>query len=597
MSETGFSIAAACRPLVAALAVPATWAIVAAILAAKAWNRNFLALFSDTDDATRLVVVRDLMGGQNWFDHVAHRLDTPYGADIHWSQLIDLPLSLIIRLFEALVPGQGEHIALFVWPLLLLLPALYLVARLGRRLCGSDGAVVALILAALTLPVSTEFTPGRIDHHNVQMVLVLWLAVETLQALRSNAAALRAGLAAATSLAIGAETALIVCAAIAAFGLAWVMEAHLAPRLVRFGWGFAGAMLANFLIAVGPGDWFVAQCDANSIVFVVAAFGTAMVFSAVARLPFADTAWSGRLAAGLAGAVVVAALVLVLFPACAAGPFAGLDPWLRASWLDRVAEVQPLWTGLVRMTAYAVASALPVLVAIVVVGAQLIGRRGAARRDWLIYGVILVAAGLGLVLQMRGARLAALLAVPGGVALILWLRQIDMARRGWARLAPALAMVPAWLMSAGLGLFVGLSLALPDGRDAAVPPLASCLSAPDLEALSRLTPARIAAPIDLGPYILLMTPHAVVGAPYHRNGDGIGDSYRIFGAPEETARAILARRGIDLIVACDAMLDLSHGDLDAPNNLARRLAAGAPPDWLTPLSGPDAVLRVYRVER
>ena len=41
----------------------------------------------------------------------------------------------------------------------------------------------------------------------------------------------------------------------------------------------------------------------------------------------------------------------------------------------------------------------------------------------------------------------------------------------------------------------------------------------------------------------------------------------------------------------------SHADRDdlADNSLQRRLDAGRPPAWLTPLSPPDAALQVYRV--
>jgi len=44
-----------------------------------------------TDDAMRLVEVRDLLGGQSWFDLTQYRLAPPEGVRMHWSRLIDLP--------------------------------------------------------------------------------------------------------------------------------------------------------------------------------------------------------------------------------------------------------------------------------------------------------------------------------------------------------------------------------------------------------------------------------------------------------------------------------------------------------------------------
>ncbi len=49
-------------------------------------------LIADTDDAMRLVVVHDFLAGQNWYDNVQYRLNTPFGAEIHWSRLVDLPI-------------------------------------------------------------------------------------------------------------------------------------------------------------------------------------------------------------------------------------------------------------------------------------------------------------------------------------------------------------------------------------------------------------------------------------------------------------------------------------------------------------------------
>src|ERR1700752_4875323 len=53
-----------------------------------------------TDDAMRLVDVRDFLAGQSWFDLTQHRLSPPEGVAMHWSRLIDLPLAMLIRAGE-----------------------------------------------------------------------------------------------------------------------------------------------------------------------------------------------------------------------------------------------------------------------------------------------------------------------------------------------------------------------------------------------------------------------------------------------------------------------------------------------------------------
>src|SRR4051812_17445009 len=66
-----------------------------------------------TDDAMRLVQVRDLIGGQGWFDLFQHRLDPP-GASMHWSRVVDVPLAALILLQRPLLGTHGaEAVTLF----------------------------------------------------------------------------------------------------------------------------------------------------------------------------------------------------------------------------------------------------------------------------------------------------------------------------------------------------------------------------------------------------------------------------------------------------------------------------------------------------
>src|SRR5450432_1436580 len=159
------------------------------------------------DDAMRLVEVRDLINGQGWFDLWQYRLDSP-GVLMHWSRLIDLPLTVSILLLKPLIGMQGaEAVTLFLWPLLLFAVALMLVVAIARQM--SDGVITSQIssavLALLAVPALVHFRPGAIDHHNAQIDLLLALILFTLQIERSAVKAALAGLAASLSLAIGVE--------------------------------------------------------------------------------------------------------------------------------------------------------------------------------------------------------------------------------------------------------------------------------------------------------------------------------------------------------------------------------------------------------
>ena len=103
---------------------------------------------------------------------------------------------------------------------------------------------------------------------------------------------------------------------------------------------------------------------------------------------------------------------------------------------------------------------------------------------------------------------------------------------------------------------------------------------------------RVAGFVDQGPAILAYTKHAAIAGPYHRNQEGILDTYDIFAGTD--AQAILQRRGIDYLMICRAAPDWDfyrqHGGLVA------QLATGQVPEWLTPL-GKSGEAELYRINR
>ena len=104
--------------------------------------------------------------------------------------------------------------------------------------------------------------------------------------------------------------------------------------------------------------------------------------------------------------------------------------------------------------------------------------------------------------------------------------------------------------------------------------------------------------IDHGAFVLALTPHAVLGAPYHRLADGILASHRAFALPPNAARdEILAHRG-DYVVTCGPVRPWGIDAAALETSLAGRLAAGDVPAWLRPVAGSaDQPLTIYAVDR
>ena len=127
----------------------------------------------DTDDAVRLVTVRELLGGAPWFDTTLPRIGAPEPLVSHWSRLIDLPLAATIGgLTPLLGPERAELATRIVWPALLFLALALIVAREAQRQAGPTGAAfvamliatsaVSLVLVALNGRAARRIQPGTL---------------------------------------------------------------------------------------------------------------------------------------------------------------------------------------------------------------------------------------------------------------------------------------------------------------------------------------------------------------------------------------------------------------------------------------------------
>lgn len=580
---------------------PAIWLafglIAAALVARTVLISTSIPLFADTDDAMRLTEVRDLIAGQNWFDPVQHRLNTPFGTEMHWSRLVDLPIAALIVLLRPFAGGAAETLAVCIWPLILLFGLLVLSALITVKLAGRDGLLPALLLPAFSVITLVEFVPGRIDHHSVGILLTLAMLYCSMEALTRPRFAFGAGLAAAMALAVAIENLPSVAAAILTFGLMWTVLPARADALRNFGLALAGTTLALAGLTLPPERWLIAACDALSAVYVAAALGVGIAFVLLSLLPVRQ-AWA-RLALGVLTGGALAIGLAVAFPACLGGPYANLDPWLAEHWMSRVREAATLLDSLAGAPAYVIAAVLPTFLALAVIAwrVRLGGPEG--RGQWLIYGLFLALAAVVMLVQVRGARIAAELAIPAGAWLILAARRRYLAHGGPLQIA---GLVGSWTGFAGIAIAAFVTLALPalpgqaarpEGGVAGEPQ--ACLLQSSFAELRALPPARAMPLVDLGAHVLAFTPHEAVAAPYHRNQEGIRDALEFFNRPLAEARAILDKRGIGLVVVCSRMPEMKGLGRPAEDSFVRLHARGTLPGWLVERSEKGAVITIYEV--
>jgi hypothetical protein len=219
------------------------------------------------------------------------------------------------------------------------------------------------------------------------------------------------------------------------------------------------------------------------------------------------------------------------------------------------------------------------------------------RGQWLVLGLFLGFATLVMLLQVRGARLSTMPAIPAAACLIADLRARYLASRAPAA---AVALIASWIGFAGVLVIVAVSAVVrltPNPAREVIETRAEraqCLLPQAFADLAAIPPERVMAPIDLGSHLLLETPHSVVAAPYHRNEEGVLDTFAFFNGPIDEAREILTRRGIGLVVTCPAMPEMRGLADAAPDSFVRLAPTNNLPEWLSDVSlgGP---LRVYAV--
>lgn len=570
---------AAARGLSLPVQLLLAWGAAAIVLTAGTWSLIAAGELKGPDDMLRMVQVRDFLAGQPWEDVTQQRLNPPAGVLMHWSRLVDLPLAgLIVLLTPLLGAAAAETAAAVAVPLLTLLVIMIFAALIVRRLAGPKWAILAALFIPAMYDVSFQVQPMRIDHHGWQFALAA-IALFCFLGPRRPMAGILAGAALALWLHISLEALPYAFA----FGLAGavlvLMDAREAQRLVAMLGGLAMVSGALFLLTQPLAGWNSGWCDAAAPAHIAAFLGAAVMSAAL--LSPRTRGLSARLGL-LAGAGAAAAFIFTASaPQCIASPFGTLDPLVREIWYEAVREGQPVW----REEPASVLGGL---------GAMALGAAGYAlalrsshapqhRRAWVAAAIIFAVAIVIALLVRRTLGTASIYALPGLMVLLVDLRRRAASLRSESlrSFARAGALVLVFPMTLPLVIHYGGSLL--SGTPAKTAPerkIAACLEEDMLARLRMLDPALILAPFDLAPRLLLKTPHSVVASAHHRNNEAMRDAIRAFMSEPHTAEAIARRRGVDYVLTCTSLPEVSHYAARAPQGLQAVLETSKAPPWL-----------------
>ncbi len=568
------------------------WLVLVVMLLLAGSGQIATVRFNDPDDALRLMEVRDLLAGQNWFDMHQYRIAAPEGVPMHWSRLVDIPLAGMMLILRPLLgPAMAEMVTLVTVPLLTLLAALMLVGRLTAKFFDNETVGIACLVTAIGTPLVIQMIPMRIDHHGWQIVLAL-------AALNGLAArdALRGGLA------IGVSLAALLAISIEGLPITAVFLGVLALRGLK-GSGYAGLAAASATLALASVVIFLGtrglsdlgtHCDQISPIHI-ALFGLVALGSG-ALVAVAPRRWP--VALGMLGATAAAtmALYLKVAPQCRGGAFVALDPMMKQYWYDNIAEGMPFWHS-------------PLAAAIELVGVPLVGlfalallwrdAQTARERAWwfdhalVLAGALLIGAGVA----RASATACGIAAIPTAalvLRLIAALRTVSPLRRiaGYVGLL-VLLMPPLPVMA-----WVELN-AQRTGNTAAgtLPKPTRCNYRVAARALNTLPPTDMFMPLDIGPDILVRTQERAVATGHHRGMAGMEDVMTAFLSSPDQAHAIITRRHTTLIAVCPDTAEPANYKYYAPNGFMAQLLRGQTPAWLQPVNlAPGSHLLFWRVK-
>ena len=566
------------------------WLLIVCQLLAHEWANTARTLL-DTDDAMRLTQMHDWLAGRGWYDLLQPRVEPPHGLESHWSRLIDAGLAGTLWIFGRVFdPVISERLMRTVWPMLWLLPTLAGTAAIAWRIAGRDAALIALLLALIGLPAFHQFRPGRIDHHNVQIALSLLALAATVWSDRARFAAYAAGAVTGLALAIGLECLPFLIACGVLFTARYVLDRAGARAAADYGLALAASSVAAFFIIVAPAHWTRGLCDAIAINWValiaVAGLGLALAGRS------AHESLSTRLAFALAIGAAAAALFALIEPRCLGGPYAMVDPAVWPVWLDHVSEMQSLpamTRGSPSMGAGYAAFPLAALAGLLV-----LARDRDLRGDLGVLAsaaVLLIAIAL-MVATIKMSSYAMWFAMPTVAAAALRLFERLHIHSLVARAFVVILLTPAVLSAAALSVVQAAARmpdAAPDTRNSG-----GCFDSASYAPLARLPAGLIAADVDFGPFLLALTPHSVLAAPYHRLSSGILAANAAFAAPPPDAERILSRLQTTYVVTCGTQSLLGLAEQRRAASLWMQLQSGAVPAWLEPLPG-EGPMRIYRL--
>ena len=538
----------------------------------------------DADDLLKLHEIRSFLATGAIFDRSLPDILQPEPYVSHWPWIVDLPYALVAALLGVFVgPERALSAAVFAVPLLLLVPAFFCYARLVGAVGFRDRTSALPLAVLVALPGFAEFAPGRIDYHNLQVLLLLTGLVLLLKGGRG--AAFANGVAVTLATAISPEFAAFHALLMSFYAFDYIAgRAGGTENMAWFGGGMLGAAAVLFVAIVPPENYGIARCDTYSAPFALALGLAGAVFVALPALaPLRG--WTARaVAIGLLTATALG-VTISLFPQCLGGPYAVLEAHYRDYFLAAIGQEK----SFLERGDLVLSGSLPSL-AVLLIGALapaalcLTGRRDCATVAIALFSVLAVVQALFYFRYLRyvpffsglGLPLVVAALLPPGLASRLRL-ECALPDAPWQRLALPTPGAALAMLLAAYYVAVPPATAAPTVitvADAGCGPLAS------MPSYDWPQGAVVLAPPVLGVRLLAAEQHpAVVATPHHPAARGIERVARFLNPGKDDPRVFLDQSRANMVAVCAWQASFPQ-PIEARYPFAASLMKGVPPPWL-----------------
>ena len=581
------------------------------------WNwKGMMLVFTQgvlpgPDDFMRLHQVQNWFAGQAWYDLKAYRMAPPLGADIHWSRLIDAPIAALIGIFHLFMDlTSASRMAAIVWPLAIFLMATAAIIAICDHLAGKEHRLLALFFFVLSINTLAEFRPGRLDHHNVQILLLILIFLGVARGL-GKYSSYWLGLFISCSIMVGLDSLLLIIGVLGFLALEWLFQKEgAADRLLQT--GFAISISSIFLyVASFPADrWFSNNaCDAFSMFYLsflvlLSASFTGLAILSKSNLFHGQSALIYRL---FAGAVLAAGILIVLFsifPHCLDGPYGNVGDELKRRWLDKILEAKGIVQRYPENPMYWLSQAAYLLIMITVT-ALVVFRKVTQKSELAILGFVVVICILGAFYQTRILRTGIYSVIPFCVIFAgmtwHWLESKFSDKKILAYTCQALLCL---LLTSTLWVTIGTAASLLVSNEnnavqqektesAQAEEIIACTSDLAVAELKSVDQSHIMSDLNTAPALLVHTRHSVEAGSYHRNGDNILNVIKFFEGSLDQAKQIADDREANFVVICRE--DIPVKKIDDELTLATAIGTNQLPTWLSWVSTPNASLAILKV--